>query len=107
MATHTFGTNANNSLVAIKYGGGNLDADIATLANQIYDDFVQNNPITGLTTSVLRIWPGALQKQGNLIIPNRGVLKPMPGDVIAIDTATGWPILVSVAALAGGPYTFT
>ena len=107
MATHTFGTNANNSLVAVKYGASIADADIATIANQIYDDFVQNNPITGLTTSVLRVMPGCFTKQGLLYVPNRGYLKPMPGDVIAIDTATGWPILVSVAAAAGGPYTFT
>ena len=107
MATRTLGTNANSSLVAIKYGADVADADIATIANQIYDDQVQNNAFSGATTTVLRLFPGCLQKQGALIIPNRGVLKPLPGDFIAIDTATGWPILISAAAIAGGPYTHT
>lgn len=33
-----------------------------------------------------------------LYVPNRGVLKVLPGDIVAIDN-TGWPILVSGAAI--------
>lgn len=36
---------------------------------------------------------------GTLLIPNRGLVKVLPGDVVAIDN-TGWPILVSAASLA-------
>ena len=45
---------------------------------------------------------------GQLVIPKRGILKVLPGDVIAVDN-TGWPILVSAAAIgyAGALWTFT
>jgi hypothetical protein len=33
-----------------------------------------------------------------LYVPNRGILKVLPGDIVAIDN-TGWPILVSGAAI--------
>lgn len=43
-----------------------------------------------------------------LNIPGRGTLKVLPGDVIAVD-ASGWPILVSGAAIAyaGSNWTLT
>jgi hypothetical protein len=43
-----------------------------------------------------------------LTIPGRGQLKVLPGDVIAVD-ASGWPILVSGAAIAvaGSNWTLT
>ena len=41
-----------------------------------------------------------LSRQGQqLVVPNRGILKVLPGDVIAIDNL-GWPILVSGASIA-------
>ena len=45
---------------------------------------------------------------GQLVIPKRGILKVLPGDVIAVDK-TGWPILVSAAAIgyAGTQWTLT
>jgi hypothetical protein len=45
---------------------------------------------------------------GFLEIPSRGIIKVLPGDVVAIDN-TGWPILVSAAAIAyaGSLWTFT
>jgi hypothetical protein len=45
---------------------------------------------------------------GHLVIPGRGVLRVLPGDVIAVDN-TGWPILVSAASIgyAGSLWTFT
>jgi hypothetical protein len=36
-----------------------------------------------------------------LYVPNRGILKVLPGDVVAIDN-TGWPILVSGTSLGYG-----
>ncbi len=40
-----------------------------------------------------------LSRYGQLIVPNRGILKVLPGDVVAIDNC-GWPILVSAASIA-------
>ena len=47
----------------------------------------------------------AYVKQGLLIIPNRGHLQLKPGDFIAFDSTTGWPIVISGDAAANGPYT--
>lgn len=49
-----------------------------------------------------------LSPQGLLTIPKRGVLKIIPGDIVAVDN-TGWPILVSGAAIgyAGSQWTLT
>jgi hypothetical protein len=50
-----------------------------------------------------------LPNPGNLLtVPNRGILKVLPGDVVAIDN-TGWPILVSGAAIgyAGSQWVLT
>jgi hypothetical protein len=46
---------------------------------------------------------------GQLFIPARGTLKILPGDVVVVDPVTGWPFLVSAAAIAtpGSPWTFT
>lgn len=93
MATKTLGTTLTTSLTAILYGG-NPQADIATILNGIKNDQINGFPL----------WPGALDS-GLLSIPNRGVLKILPGDWVAIDAATGWPILVSGDAIAGGPWT--
>ena len=74
-------------------------AQIATLGIGIKNDQVNVN----LTTPAGPIWAGAFHPQGNptlLHIPNRGVLKILPGDYIAIDSLTGWPILVSSQAVA-------
>ena len=74
-------------------------AQIATMSIGIKDD--QRN--VNLTTPAGPVWPGAFNMQGNptlLHIPNRGVLKILPGDYIAIDSLTGWPILVSSQAVS-------
>lgn len=43
--------------------------------------------------------PGSFSFNGELFIPNRGVLKIFPGDVIAIDPVSGWPVLIASTAL--------
>jgi hypothetical protein len=50
----------------------------------------------------------AFSFNGQLLVPNRGVLKVMAGDVVAVDN-TGWPILVSANAVgySGSLWTFT
>lgn len=71
------------------------EADVRTIAANIKDD--QSNGH--------RVVPGAFSYNGQLFIPNRGVLKLLPGDLVLVDATTGWPILVSALSLAGGPWT--
>ena len=102
MATHTIGTNANNSLTyGLKflpgYGSGMSPSDIAAIALQIKDDLNVAHPI----------FPQAFSANGQLFIPNRGVLNMLPGDYVAVDPTTGWPILISKRAAASGPWTIT
>jgi hypothetical protein len=101
MATKTLGTNANNSLTAqgpaTNSMAGFLDADIATIAANIKDDVLG---------AFSRIVPGAWSRGNLLVVPNRGILKVLPGDWVAVDTNSGWPILVSgnVIGRAGTPW---
>jgi hypothetical protein len=95
MATRTLGTNATTSLnPALAFLASDAPADIASVANGIKDDINVAHPI----------WPGAFSLAGLLYIPNRGVLKVLPGDWVGVDS-TGWPILVSKNAIATGPWT--
>lgn len=99
MATRTLGTNATNSLTSILFlpgqNSGVSAADTATIANLIRDDLSNSHPIV----------PGSYSSNGILYVPNRGFLKILPGDFVGVDTATGWPILVSKRAAASGPWT--
>ena len=98
MALLTLGTNSTTSLQAFAWSGNpQHQADVATLNSQILNDQI-HGPV-GLG----KIWPEAFARAGNILnIPNRGVLKLFPGDVIAYDVATGWPILVSGLAISSG-----
>ncbi len=71
-------------------------ADVATLALKILDDQNVNHPV----------YPQAFSSNGILYVPNRGQLQILAGDVVAVDTTTGWPILVSKRAIASGPWHF-
>lgn len=100
MATKTIGTNATNSLTyGLKflpgYNSGMSAADIATISENIKDDLNVAHPLM----------PQAFSANGLLYVPNRGILKMLPGDYVAVDPATGWPILISKYAAASGPWT--
>lgn len=105
MAILTLGTNGTTTLTAVKYRGGaeNLPSVYAQIAAAILDD--QSNPngqLANSAPSAKPIFPGAFTRfYGMLTIPNRGVLKVLPGDYIAVD-ANGWPILLSANSIAGG-----
>jgi len=105
MATHLLGTNATNSLTAVKFspvGSVLSDADMATIRSGIRTDDAQH------AVATLRGY-GGFVREGLLYLPNdRGVIRLQPGDVVAIDSVatSGWPILVSAQALANGPWTF-
>lgn len=100
MATKTIGTNATTSLTyGLKflpgYGSGVSAADIAAIALQIKDDVNVAHPV----------YPNAFSANGLLYVPNRGILTMLPGDYVAVDPTTGWPILISKRAAASGPWT--
>lgn len=96
MALLTGGTNASTSLSALKVNPGDPSpADVGTFANLIKND--QNTNAPGPM-------PTAYSYNGMLFVPNRGVLRCLPGDYVMVDTTTGWPILVSANAIANGPW---
>ncbi len=99
MATGTIGTNATSSLTTKTFpalaAGALSPADVAAIALLIKDDINNLHPI----------WPGAWSQAGTLFIPNRGTLKVLPGDYVAVDATTGWPILLSARAVVSGPWT--
>lgn len=104
MATVTLGTTANNSLTALSFSPVAADADLASIRALIADDLL------GFTAAKpARITPGAFVRDGLLFVPNRGVLKVLPGDFVACDANGLWPILVSgnVIGLAGTPWAHT
>lgn len=89
MALLTFGTNATSTLSALAWNRQSTPANVALIAANIKDDVNVAHPI----------WPGAFMQNGILYIPNRGRLQVLPGDYVAYGS-TGWPILVSAAAVA-------
>lgn len=95
MATVTLGTNATTSLTALDWNASAAAADVAAIAVGIKDDQNPAHPV----------WPGAFEQNGLLYIPRRGLLRVLPGDYVAVDATTGWPILVSAYAIASGPWT--
>ena len=98
MALLKTGTNATNSLNAFVWRPGLISAaSVALLKNGILNDLSTGSGAIG------SIYPGAYEADmGLLHIPNRGALKVFQGDVIAFDTVSGWPILVSALAYSTG-----
>ena len=97
MALKTLGTNATTSLSALVFNHSAdvmLPADLAALNALIKPDSGGN----GLMSPYLTY-------EGQLWIPRRGWVKVLNGDYVGVDATTGWPIVVSAAAIASGPYT--
>lgn len=95
MATITLGTAATTTLTALTFQSGGLSAaDVATIAAGIKYDQNPGGPAG-------QVYPGAFSQRGILYVPARGWLTILPGDIVAFDSATGWPILVSKKAAAG------
>ncbi len=92
MALLSGGTVADDSLDALVFTpGGMTAANVAAFALKVKNDINPAHPI----------WPGAFSNNGLLFVPNRGVLKMLPGDVVMVDEF-GWPILVSYGSIASG-----
>jgi len=98
MALRTMGTFSQTILQGFVVGTNDLTpADVGSLdGNILNDQMVATAPVTS------KMWGGGYERNGMLVIPNRGVLKCLPGDFIGFDATTGWPILVSAAAAATG-----
>lgn len=107
MATATLGTAAATTLTSLQYqqgGAGMSVADIATLSQKILNDILiagsGQGPAGSVWGGIGRAGQQAFARNGVLYIPNRGVLRIIPGDWVAVD-ALGWPILIS--GNSGGP----
>jgi hypothetical protein len=95
VATKTLGTSATTTLTAIgPFTMAYSEADVGTISNDILDDLNVAHPIIY----------GSFSIQGQLFIPNRGVLRVLPGDWVGVDP-NGWPILVSKNSIAGSGWT--
>lgn len=95
----TLGTAAQTTLIAVQFNrrAPPTSQDIAAINNNILNDLNPSHPP----------WPGAFARTGLLFVPNRGVLQCLPGDYVAIDPATGFPILISANAAAGASWIHT
>lgn len=88
MATKTMGTLGTTTLTALQFPSFSAtsfaDADVAAIVALIIND-----QIPSLAQA------GAWSRMGLLYVPNRGVLKTLPGDWVAVSPNDGWPVLVS------------
>lgn len=102
MALLTLGSNATTTLSALQFLHGMNVTDRAALAQLILNDNSRaGGSIANAAPSAKPVMPNAFTTQGQLYVPNRGVLQVLPGDYVAVD-ANGWPILLSANAIAGG-----
>jgi len=101
MSTRTLGTAGTTTLIAVAWSQNPatlLPADLATINGNIRDDQTVGRPVAAVSGI------GGLVREGKLFVPNRGSLVLYPGDYVAYDTTTGWPILVSAIAAAGAAW---
>ncbi len=95
MALGTLGTSLSTTLQSLNaWTASTVATDVGTFANLIKDDLNVAHPILY----------GAFEQNGLLFIPNRGVLRVLPGDYVGVD-ANGWPILVSKNSIAGSGWS--
>lgn len=99
MALVDVGTDATTTLTGLVWPGS--IADVAALSLLIKDDLTTGNPVAQISGI------GGLVSEGKLFVPNRGSLVIYPGDVIAVDPATGGVILITAAAITGGDWNVT
>ena len=109
MTTRTLGTASTTTLTAIAFSHSPLSnlgtgsspsttgpADMASIKNLIKDDL-----------NALSVSPNSfIDFNGLLMIPRRGLVRVLVGDVIGVD-ASGWPILLSKAAAANANWVLS
>lgn len=104
MATITIGTAAQTTLIGVAFSQSPtvlLPADLATINQAILDDQAAAHPVAHYSGI------GGFVREGFLYVPNRGALEILPGDYVAYDAATGWPVLISALAAAGAGWVHT
>jgi hypothetical protein len=102
MATITAGTALTTTLTALIFQRAGLAAaDIATISQLIKNETGQAEEyLTGGKVGGIAGPFHSFSQNGHLVIPNRGTLRMLPGDLVAVDS-TGWPVLLS--ATSAGP----
>jgi hypothetical protein len=102
MALRTLGTTAQTSFTAVQFIPGMAPSDLATINAAIkYDNNPANNTIP-LSA------PSSLDNAGKLTLPGgRGTINLLPGDFVAVDPNTGWPIVISTNCAANGAIVHT
>lgn len=109
MALRTLGTNASTSLTAMLVGTDDINnpTNLALLQLGILTPmpFVNGALVTQPRNKINQ--PYIQGSYGTLYVPDRGYLKCLPGDYVAFDATTGWPILVSADCAANGAYSHT
>ena len=107
MPTSIYGTSAG--MTAAGFVAGNMNTIIAAMnAAMAYADQYQLSTEIATEYSTAGAQTGVFApaniSEGILYYPSRGWLKLYPGDVIAVDPNTGWPIVINAqtALPAGG-----
>lgn len=94
MALLTLGTAATTTLSAIQFVSPMNQTDFAALAAKIK----AQNPFA-------RVTPQDFDQEGFLYLSGgRGKIRLQPGDFVAVDPASGWPIVVTPQAITGGGF---
>ena len=96
MALVDVGTDATTTLTGVVWPASIADA--ASIGLLILDDLNVDHPIAAISGI------GGLSHEGILSVPNRGQMRIYPGDIIAVDPATGGVILITALAAAGGDW---
>lgn len=99
MALLTLGTAATTTLRALQItgsiGAGSTGAH----------DVASWNALAQSQNAAARLPPTIFNLNGQLHLSGgRGVINCLPGDFIAIDPTSGWPILVTARAITGGGF---
>ena len=103
MAIQTLGTSATTSLnlALVWQSNAASQADVADINQAILDDVNPRHPVAQISGT------GGFIREGNLFVPNRGVLQLRPGDVVALDSTSGQVILLTAYGLSAGPWVLT
>ena len=99
--TITVGTAGTTTLIGAAWHSNMAQADVRTINTHILDDVNARHPQAQVGGF------GGFVREGQLYVPNRGVLTLRSGDYVLYDPATGFPILLSSRAAAGASWVHT
>ena len=103
MALRTIGTAATTTLAGFVVGVNDLiPADVAAA-----DIAILNDQMVASAPFAAKQWGAGYSQTGTIMIPNRGQLRLYPGDFIAWDSQTGFPIVISALAAAAASWVHT